>query len=98
MNGRRTILLFLAALILVACSEDPRRDNIEHAMRQLLPATRVAGRTYTPATVEQRMNEYRVPAVSVAVIENGRVAWARSYGLADVDEKRQATTRTLFQA
>ncbi|HEX2121902.1 MAG TPA: serine hydrolase [Thermoanaerobaculia bacterium] len=67
-------------------------------MRQLLPATRVEGRTYAPATVEQRMREHGVPAVSIAVIENGRVAWARSYGLADVGEGRKATTQTLFQA
>ncbi len=67
-------------------------------MRQLLPTTRVEGRTYAPATVEQRMQEYGVPAVSVAVIENGRVAWARSHGLADVAERRPATTQTLFQA
>jgi CubicO group peptidase (beta-lactamase class C family) len=98
MTDRRTLSLLLAALLLAACSKEPRPASIEHAMRQLLPSTRVEGRTYTPATVEQRMKEHGVPAVGVAVIENGRVAWARSYGLADVEEKRPATTGTLFQA
>jgi CubicO group peptidase (beta-lactamase class C family) len=98
MNARRTLFFLLPALLLAACKEEPRPGSVEQAMRELMPATRVEGRTYTPSTVEQRMKEYGVPAVSVAVIENGRVAWARSYGLADVEEGRQATTGTLFQA
>jgi len=49
-------------------------------------------------SLTERMAFYRVPAVSIALIANGRVEWARAYGLADVASGRPATTQTLFQA
>lgn len=67
-------------------------------MRELVPATQVKGRAYAPATVEQLLSQHDVPAVSVAVIDDGRVTWAKAYGFADLEEQREATPRTLFQA
>jgi CubicO group peptidase (beta-lactamase class C family) len=67
-------------------------------MRGLVPLTQVQGRRYPPATVEQQMRENRVPAVSMALIDEGRVAWAGAWGLADVEARREATSETLFQA
>lgn len=49
-------------------------------------------------TLEQRMAFHRVPAVSIALIDQGRIAWARAYGVADAASRRPATTTTLFQA
>ncbi|WP_443096862.1 serine hydrolase domain-containing protein [Stenotrophomonas sp. PUT21] len=45
-----------------------------------------------------RMAFHDVPAVSIALINNGRVEWARAYGVLDVDRRRPATTESLFQA
>lgn len=59
---------------------------------------RVAGRQYAPATIAERLHEYGVPAVSIAVIDGGSVAWARAYGTADMASGRAASTATLFQA
>lgn len=93
---RRPLVSLLAVILLAGCEKHP--PSIEHAMRDLLPATRVKGRTYTPATIAQRMAEQDVPALSIAVIDDGRVAWTKAYGLADVEERRNATPQTLFQA
>jgi len=49
-------------------------------------------------TLTERMAFYQVPAVSIALINNGRVEWARAYGVADVASRRSATVKTLFQA
>ncbi|WP_084445864.1 serine hydrolase domain-containing protein [Sphingomonas sp. TDK1] len=46
----------------------------------------------------ERMAFYQVPAVSIALINNGRIEWARAYGMADIASQRPATTKTLFQA
>ena len=46
----------------------------------------------------ERLKYYRVPGISIAVIRNYKVEWARGYGFADVEEKRPVTTQTLFQA
>jgi CubicO group peptidase (beta-lactamase class C family) len=45
-----------------------------------------------------RMKKYGVNGVSIAVIHNYKIEWARGYGMADVSEKRPVTEKTLFQA
>jgi CubicO group peptidase (beta-lactamase class C family) len=96
--------LLVAALALVACSRTVRAPvpdvaaRVARVERGLLPPTRVQGRSYTPATIEERMRVHGVPAVSVAVINDGRIEWAKAYGFADVEARRPATTATLFQA
>lgn len=46
----------------------------------------------------ERMNKYNINGLSIAVINNHRVEWAKGYGFADVSEKRPVTEKTLFQA
>ena len=45
-----------------------------------------------------RMKKYGVNGVSVAVIHDHQIVWAKGYGMADVSEKRPVTEKTLFQA
>jgi CubicO group peptidase (beta-lactamase class C family) len=49
-------------------------------------------------TLKDRMNFYRVNGVSIAVIKDYKIEWARGYGWADNVEQRRVTTGTLFQA
>lgn len=51
-----------------------------------------------PINLLERMKEYGIAGVSIAVIHNNKLEWARAYGFADVEKKRPATTSTLFQA
>ena len=48
--------------------------------------------------IEQLRQEHGIPGASVAVIEDGTIAWARGFGTADLDSGRPVTTDTLFQA
>jgi CubicO group peptidase (beta-lactamase class C family) len=64
----------------------------------LLPQVIVLGEPNATVMLADRMAELNVPAVSVAVIENGRIAWTKAWGMADVESARPATTATLFQA
>jgi CubicO group peptidase (beta-lactamase class C family) len=48
--------------------------------------------------LEDRMKYFNVPGVSIAVIENGKVAWARGYGVRDLDTKTPVDAETVFQA
>jgi CubicO group peptidase (beta-lactamase class C family) len=64
----------------------------------LLPAVRIANAAPVKFALADRMAHFKVPAVSVAFVENGQLAWARAYGIADVAAGRRATTDTLFQA
>ena len=49
-------------------------------------------------TIEGMMEDRGVPGVSVAVIHDFKVHWARGYGVADVETGTAVDTETLFQA
>jgi CubicO group peptidase (beta-lactamase class C family) len=49
-------------------------------------------------TLAERMKVYNVQGVSIAVVHNYKIEWARGFGFADVSEKRPVTEKTLFQA
>ncbi len=49
-------------------------------------------------SIEERMKYYKVPGVSIAVINNYKIEWARSYGIKDVQTPEPVTAETLFQA
>jgi CubicO group peptidase (beta-lactamase class C family) len=97
-------LAVVVAFSPVACSRAAQlpdatvAQRIARVERNLLPTIRIAGRTHTPTTIEARMAELGVPAVSVAVVNEGRIEWAKAYGFADVQRQRRATPATLFQA
>jgi CubicO group peptidase (beta-lactamase class C family) len=49
-------------------------------------------------TLGEWMKVLHVPAVSIAVIDDYKIAWTAQYGLADVTRGNKATAETLFQA
>lgn len=49
-------------------------------------------------SLEERMAQYKINGLSIVVIKDYKVEWAKAYGWADVSERREATTKTLFQA
>lgn len=49
-------------------------------------------------TLQQLMERLKVPGVSVAVIRDFKIHWAKAYGVADVETGRAADVNTLFQA
>jgi len=53
---------------------------------------------HDPYTLEEIMDRYDVPGVSIAVIKNFEIHWAKGYGIADVETGAQVNTETLFQA
>lgn len=79
-------------------TEARRYESLVCVEQDILPRVLIQNRTRQPVTLEQRMAELSVPGVSIAVIEEGAVAWARAYGLADIHGKIPVTTETLFQA
>lgn len=91
------ILLFF---ILIAC-ETPksrtqkRKKSVENG---LLKAIVFKGQEPERMMLEDRMNYYRVPGVSIAVIYQNRIDWAKAYGVKEVGRLEPVTTHSLFQA
>ena len=38
-------------------------------------------------SIYERMKYYKIPSVSMALIENGKMAWVKSYGFTDAESK-----------
>jgi CubicO group peptidase (beta-lactamase class C family) len=53
---------------------------------------------FDPYTLQELMEKVRVPGVSVAVIRDFKVHWAKAYGVADVTTGARVDSETLFQA
>jgi len=53
---------------------------------------------FDPLTLAQMMDKMHVPGVSVAVIKDYRIHWAKAWGVADVETGAPVTTATMFQA
>lgn len=51
-----------------------------------------------PWTLEKRMKFHKINGVSIAVIKDYKITWAKGYGFADIKEKRPVDINTLFQA
>lgn len=49
-------------------------------------------------TLKQLMDTYKVPGLSVAVIDNYQIVWARGFGVTESGGSTPVTTKTLFQA
>ena len=102
--GFAAFLVVLCSIIapLQLVSDGSKRDNadakVERIVNGLLPAAVVKGQPLPRMALTERMKYYNVPEVSIAFFENGRVAWARGYGLADTTIKKPVTPDTLFQA
>ncbi|HEU0252912.1 MAG TPA: serine hydrolase domain-containing protein [Pyrinomonadaceae bacterium] len=91
----RVVLVFSVLLALtIAVSSEPSApdasDRIRRVEAGLIPVDD-KGQPSTPATIADRMRHYGIPSVSIAVINEGKVEWARGYGIADSPD-------TLFQA
>jgi len=58
----------------------------------------VVGKTYQAFSITERMKHYKVPGLSIAVVNNGKLAWAKGYGIANKHTKQVVNENTLFQA
>ncbi len=72
-------------------------DRIGRIENGMLPAVLIAGEDQPKSTVWEIMERYRVPGVSVAVINDGRLEWARGYGVVESGGSA-VNTETLFFA
>ena len=92
-----TLLLSLSVAAPGAAQSDEVRARIATIEAGLVPIIGVAGRD-APMSIQERMAYYGVPGVSIAVINNYRIEWAKGYGVQEADRKTPVDTSTMFQA
>jgi CubicO group peptidase (beta-lactamase class C family) len=96
-----SLTLLFNSLSVSLYAQQPRypaevEGRIKQVEENLFPAVRVEDQA--PMSLKDRMAHYKVPGLTVAVVQNYKIEWARGYGFADVETKRPVTTETLFQA
>ncbi|HEX4948682.1 MAG TPA: serine hydrolase [Blastocatellia bacterium] len=72
-------------------------DRVQRVENGLLPGVVIKGQV-TTMKLADRMAHYKVPGVSVAVINNGKLEWAKGYGVIEAGSTKPVTTETRFQA
>ena len=94
----------LVFFLLVACATKDnsaevalaaKLDRIENGLQ---PNLQIQGDSIPNFNIEERLKELGIPGVSIAVIQNGEIEWAKGYGMADSTENRRVTRETLFLA
>ncbi len=79
----------LALLALAAPLQAQAPDSVIRLLeRATLPAIRIAGEPAGGAPLAERMAHYRTPAVSVAVMDSGKIVWTKAWGMADKEPSR----------
>ena len=97
----------LLAVLLAAGCFAPARSLADEVPRSELARVRVFETSLRPAVsiqgepeqrwkLQERMEHWKVPGLSVAVIRHGKVAWARGYGVLQAGGKDPVNTETMF--
>ncbi|MFM9948295.1 MAG: serine hydrolase [Saprospiraceae bacterium] len=94
---RAAILLLLTLLAAPALAQSKMVANrIQQVENNLIPFVPV--KDFKGWNLLDRMKYYKVPGVSIAVIKDYKIDWAKGYGLADTAQKIPVTTETMFSA
>jgi CubicO group peptidase (beta-lactamase class C family) len=90
------ILLCLLVSSQIAFGQVPLEHRIKRVEQGLLSPVLIKG---SPGwSIQERLKYHEIPGVSIAVIKDFKVEWARSYGVKDLETREPVTTETLFQA
>lgn len=114
MKKSTQIVFYLSLLIPVlslSCCNDPTSDTIyianntsgieEEIMKienGLLPAVVIENEDNITYSIIDRMQYYDVPGLSIAVIKDNKIEWAKSYGVKEKGTSDRVTLKTMFQA
>lgn len=90
-----TLFYFFFSLCCFAQNKKQKAD-MEAVEHNLMPYVPVKG--FVGWDIKERMKYYGVPAVSIAVIKNFKIEWAKSYGWADTTKKVVAQNNTMYSA
>lgn len=107
---KKCALSALLGLLVISCvhqKQDLKQDSekliailekIHKVETGLRPTYGVIGKKQKTWTIEERMEHYNVPGVSIAVAIDGELIWAKGYGVQKKGELTPVNTETLFQA
>lgn len=81
-----------------AQKDDQIQSEINVIENGLIKNIQIKGDSIQEFNILDRMEFYKVPGVSIAVVENGKIKWAKGYGYANTKTGTKVDANTLFQA
>ncbi|MFO7601877.1 MAG: serine hydrolase domain-containing protein [Candidatus Desulfacyla sp.] len=100
----RAKLFFVVAgvmLFVAGCSSSDTYDvqsRIDAVENTPIAAVIHTGSEPAGMSLSERMQHYQVPGVSISVINNGEIEWAKGYGVLEAGGTQPVTPDTVFQA
>lgn len=73
-------------------------NKIAEVERSLLPAIQIMGQPRCVRTLAECMEKYQIPSISIAVINEGKLEWAKAYGVKALGTNDGVDIDTLYQA
>ena len=98
--GKLNLIISMGVSLLL-CLETPLEAQMSAVSAQAaieLAQTQPGEDGLGTSTVAELMEEFGVPGVSVAVIQDFKIHWAKAYGVADVETGQLVDIETMFQA
>ena len=91
-------LVTLVAAVATLGAQNVVEQRIQRIENGLIPPVVLTGRPVRTTKLEDRMRELKIPGLSMAVFDKGRIEWLRAWGMADVASRRRVDPETRFQA
>ncbi|MCK4814934.1 beta-lactamase family protein, partial [bacterium] len=106
---QKVIVTITVLLIIVSCSQQRNKSSIEQRILGIengLIEFKSIDKVFqpdslqlaNPKSLDERMKHYNTPGVSIAVINNNQLEWAKAYGIMDVNTGKPVTSETIFEA
>src|ERR1035438_6737711 len=74
------------------------QDDAAALIARIEAAQTPNGQDLAGLTLPDLMQHFHVPGLSLAVVRDFQIQWAKAYGVADVETGRPADANTTFQA
>jgi CubicO group peptidase (beta-lactamase class C family) len=104
-TSAKTLAYILVVLLAAPGLAKPQTDRgaseegrIERVLSGLRPPIAIKGQPLVRSTLAGEMAQSHVPGISIAVIDDGQIAWARGFGVKQAGTADRVTTSTLFEA
>jgi len=99
-NEKIYLIIFSISLISNGCAKKNREilSEINAIENGLIESIQIKGDSIRKFNILERMDFYKVPGVSIAIVENGKLKWAKGYGYANTESGAKVDANTLFQA
>lgn len=91
-----TLLLLTMFVGQIFAQNKSLANRIEEVENNLIPFVPI--KDFKGWNILDRMKYYKVPGVSIAVIKDYKIDWAKGYGMADTSKNIPVTTETMFSA